>query len=229
MTISIVLCVTDTLGSAGIEALLRDRDGLKVVDVRPSARSALGAVRSHRPDLVLGDRNLAESAEVAEITQVSKVVVLGGGNRADQGIRWLDKGISAVLDEQTTPEVLFSVADVVVGGSYLVFPPALAPRLTRSAAEPPTGSPHWESPLSRRETEVLRLIAGGMSNMDIATKLLVSDSTVRSHVHHLIQKLGVNSRTQAVSFAYRTGLLVPGSGAEELTPATSSRPSTRHA
>lgn len=209
MTISIVLCLTDTLSSAGIEALLHGRDDLKVVDVRPSTQSALGAVRSHLPDLVLGDRNLAESAEVTEIARLSKVIVVSGDDHPDEGIRWLAKGISAVLDKQTTPDVLFSVAEVVAGGSYLVVPSALAPRLPRSAQEQLGGSPPWESPLSHREIEVLRLIADGMSNMDIAAKLLVSDSTIRSHAHHLMQKLGVNSRTQAVSVAYRTGLLSP--------------------
>ncbi|GLY64738.1 response regulator transcription factor [Amycolatopsis taiwanensis] len=214
MTISIVLCLTDTLSSAGIEALLRDRDGLKVVDVRPSTRSALEVVRSHGPDLVLGDRDLAESTDVAEIARLSKIIVISGGEGPDESARWLARGISAVLDEQTTPDVLFSAVEVVVGGSYLVVPSALALRLAQPAEDVPTRSRYLESVLTQREAEVLRLLADGLSNMDIARRMLVSDTTIRSHVHHMMRKLGVSSRTQAVSVAYRTGLLSPARNQE---------------
>lgn len=209
MTISIVLCFADSLSSAGIEALLGHRDGLKVVDAQPGGDSAVEAVRAHRPDVVLGDRNFAESTEADEIAQLSKVIVISSGERPDEDMRWVARGISAVLGEQTTPETLASAVEVVAAGSYLVVPAALAPRLARSADGLSASSPAPESALSQRETEVLRLLANGLSNVDIANKLFVSDSTVRSHIHHMLRKLGVRSRTQAVSVAYRSGLLSP--------------------
>lgn len=179
MTISIVLCLADNLISAGIEALLRNREGLKVVDVRPGARSALGAVKSHCPDVVLGDRNLAESTEVEEIAQLCKIIVIDSNQDPRAGMRWVDREISAVLGEDATPDALFAAVHVIANVSYLVVPSTFALRSTPPAEHLSTGAPFPESPLSQREAEVLRLLADGKSNVGIAKKLGVHDPLPR--------------------------------------------------
>jgi DNA-binding NarL/FixJ family response regulator len=126
----------------------------------------------------------------------------------------LSAGASGFLLKDVTAERLFEAVRVVAAGQAL-----LAPTVTRrligefARLRPrPAGSPVSLTALTPRETEVLRLVAEGLSNPEIAARLVVSEETVKTHVSRMLSKLGLRDRTQAVVAAYESGLVVPGSG-----------------
>ncbi len=128
----------------------------------------------------------------------------------------LSAGASGFLLKDVTAERLFDAVRVVAAGEAL-----LAPTVTRrligefARLRPrPLRPPAVLDALTPRETEVLRLIAGGLSNTEIAARLVVSDETVKTHVSRVLGKLGVRDRTQAVVTAYETGLVVPRAGTD---------------
>jgi DNA-binding NarL/FixJ family response regulator len=123
----------------------------------------------------------------------------------------LSAGASGFLLKDITAERLFDAVRVVAAGEAL-----LAPSVTRrligefARQRPrPTGRPDSLDALTVRETEVLRLIASGLSNQEIADRLVVSEETVKTHVSRVLAKLGLRDRTQAVVLAYESGLVVP--------------------
>jgi DNA-binding NarL/FixJ family response regulator len=124
----------------------------------------------------------------------------------------LRAGASGFLLKDVTAERLFDAVRVIAAGDAL-----LAPRVTRRLisefAQRPTAKPQATprlDELTPRETEVLQLVAEGLSNPEIARRLTVTEETVKTHVSHILGKLGLRDRTQAVVVAYETGLVVPG-------------------
>lgn len=116
---------------------------------------------------------------------------------------------------------------VIAAGDALLAP-GVTRRLISEFAQRPTAKPQpilALEELTQRETEVLQLVAEGLSNPEIAARLVVTDETVKTHVSHILSKLGLRDRTQAVVTAYETGLVIPGSPAHELGGAVRQLPS----
>jgi DNA-binding NarL/FixJ family response regulator len=129
----------------------------------------------------------------------------------------LQAGASGFLLKDVTAERLFDAVRVIAAGEALLAP-AITKRLIgefarqrRRPADPAQGSGALRT-LTPRETEVLRLMAAGLSNPEIAQRLVVTEETVKTHVSRILSKLGLRDRTQAVVAAYESGLVVPGSG-----------------
>ncbi|WP_069160486.1 response regulator transcription factor [Nocardia altamirensis] len=182
---------------------------IDVVDDVSGGHSLLGAVKAHAPDVVLLVGAIEGKHRLAEIVAASKVIMVLTEEDVARAVKLVRAGVRALLSSGCSPFELLCAIRVVAVGNRLVVPPQIvggldhvvAPAVARNSDMQVAGS------LTRREAEVLGLLAHGRSNAEIARQLSVSATTVRSHVHHVLQKLSVGTRGQAVAVAYETGLI----------------------
>ncbi|MGW0041557.1 response regulator [Rhodococcus sp. NPDC003348] len=206
MTLTVVLVDDHPVVRAGLRALLASQDGLEVVGEAASGEEALAVVRARRPDVVLMDLRLGEGADGAQVTEAlladpdpPRVVVLTTYDTDADILRAVEAGASGYLLKDSDPQVLVDAVRAAARGET-VLNPAVAQRLYRRIS-----SPRVE--LSARETEIVGLVARGLSNRAIAKELFVTEATVKSHLVHVFSKLGVDSRTAAVAVARERGLI----------------------
>jgi RNA polymerase sigma factor (sigma-70 family) len=216
--IRVLLVDDDDLMRAGLRAVLSSDDEIDVVGEVGGGRGAVGAVRERRPQVVLMDirmpdlDGIAATREVLSALPDAKVVMLTTFEDEDYIFGALAAGASGFLLKRTRPEELIEAIHTVASGDAL-----LSPSITRKVIDRATSRPQVdrvnESALERltpREREVLELIARGMSNAEIAEALVVEETTVKTHVKRVLQKLRLRDRVQAVIFAYESGLATPG-------------------
>ena len=185
---------------AGLRALLEGQEDLTVVGEASDSGSALELVRKTRPDLVLMDLNLGTGPGGAEITaalralpEPAHVLVLTTYDTEADILAALDAGAAGYLLKDAPPEELFRAVRGAARGET-VLAPAVAAKLVRRASSP-------GPVLTDREVEILELLADGLPNKELAKRLYVSEATVKSHLAHIYTKLGVDSRTAAVTKA----------------------------
>jgi DNA-binding NarL/FixJ family response regulator len=204
---------------AAFGALLATQPDFEVVGAAADGAQAVRVCREQRPDVVLMDvrmpvvdgieatrRILAESGDI-------RVVILTTFDLDEHVYDALEAGASGFLLKDVTAERLFDAVRVVAAGDALLAPAVtrrLVAEFARLRVRRPTPRPEL-STLTPRETEVLRLIAEGLSNPEIAARLVVGEETVKTHVSRVLAKLGLRDRTQAVVLAYESGLVTPGS------------------
>jgi DNA-binding NarL/FixJ family response regulator len=204
MPTRILVCGSDALFNAGLRALLETQPDLVVLGEVVGDERTLAAVRELSPDVVILSRDLPPPHVVRELAESVRLVMFTDDDGSGCAMGRLAMGARAVLRERTTPEELLGAIRMVATGEFLVVPLAVKHHLGPVAP----GEPAAPAPLlTSREREVLQLLVHGLSNTEIAAKLCVSTTTVRSHVHHMLGKLDVQSRAQAVAVAYRTGLI----------------------
>jgi DNA-binding NarL/FixJ family response regulator len=238
--IGIVVADDHEVVRAGFAALLGTQPDFRVLAVAADGAQAVRVCREVRPDVVLMDVRMPGTDGIEATRQLTAAASSGDLDRADVvagGPRVLilttfdldeyvfdalRAGASGFLLKDATAERLFDAVRVVAAGEAL-----LAPGVTRrlisefariqrptagsaAAAVPAGGRPPALAVLTPRETEVLRLVAEGLSNTEIAGRLLVTEETVKTHVSRMLAKLGLRDRTQAVVAAYESGLVVPG-------------------
>ncbi|GAA0919223.1 response regulator transcription factor [Virgisporangium ochraceum] len=213
-----VLVVDDQeLIRAGLAALIRAVPGLDVVGEAADGHAAVALAAEHRPDVILMDIRMPGLDGVAATGRIlaapgapSRVLVLTTFDLDEYVYAALRAGASGFLLKETSPERLIAAIRTVAGGDML-FAPSVMRRLVEAYVPRPAPSPGPQlAPLTARETDVLRLVAAGRSNVDIAGELFVTEATVKSHLNRLMAKLNLASRAQAVVVAYETGLVVPG-------------------
>ncbi|MFB7307076.1 response regulator [Streptomyces sp. NPDC056192] len=196
-------------------------DGIEVTAEAADGAAAVAAVRRTRPDVVLMDIRMPEMDGIEATRRIigdagqagTRVVILTTYDLDHYVYAALTAGASGFLLKDVTPEHLVSALRLVKTGDAL-----LAPTITRRLIErfahhdePQTIAPHRDlSGLTPRELEVLRLLATGLSNAELASQLFLSPTTVKSHVGRILSKLDLRDRVQAVVFAYETGLIAPG-------------------
>ncbi len=185
---------------AGVRALLEGQDDLTVVGEAVDLDSALAMVSSAHPQVVLMDLNLAGPAGGAEVTarvralpEPPAVLVLTTYDTEADILAAIDAGAGGYLLKDTPPADLFRAIRGIAGGET-VLGPSVAATLVRRSTRPADA-------LTEREVSVLRLLALGMANKQLAKELLVSEATVKSHLGHIYTKLGVDSRAGAVAAA----------------------------
>jgi DNA-binding NarL/FixJ family response regulator len=147
------------------------------------------------------------------VANPTKVLILTTFDLDEYVYEALRAGASGFLLKDAPPEELAAAIRVIAAGEALLAPSVTRRLIQRFADQPPPTAVDAKAlgRLTDRETEVLRLVARGLSNAQIATELVVSETTIKSHVAHLLMKLGLHDRVQAVVLAYETGFVRPGS------------------
>ncbi|GAA2271611.1 response regulator transcription factor [Nonomuraea roseoviolacea subsp. roseoviolacea] len=205
---------------AGFAELLATQPDFEVVGTAVDGAQAVRACRDLGPDVVLMDVRMpgmdgieATRRLVAGPGEGPRVLILTTFDLDEYVYDALRAGASGFLLKDVTAERLFDAVRVIAAGEALLAP-GVTRRLIGEFARLRTGpSPEAAAALAAltpRETQVLRLIAEGLSNLEIAARLTVTEETVKTHVSRVLGKLGLRDRTQAVVAAYETGLVVPG-------------------
>ena len=215
MTTRIVIADDQALVRGGLRMILDAQPDLEVVGEAVDGREALQQARDLSPDLVLMDVRMPEldgletTRRLLDRDPSAKVIVLTTFDLDDYVYEAIRAGASGFLLKSAPPQQLIAGIRTVMAGDALLAPEITRRLLDRFVARPPrpTGIPPDFADLSERELEVLRLIADGRSNAEIAVDLYISDATVKTHVTHILTKLRLRDRVQAVALAYRTGLM----------------------
>ena len=217
----VVIADDQSLVRAGFRMILDAQPDMTVVGESRNGEEAIAAWRRLRPDVILMDVRMPE----LDGLEATRRIMEGGGDSCRVLILTtfdldayvyaaLRAGAAGFLLKDVTPEQLIAAVRLVAAGDAL-----LAPSITRRLVERfarPVASPSLShqaiSTLTNRELEVLKLMARGLSNAEIADALILSEATVKTHVARILPKLGLRDRVQAVVLAYESGLVQPASG-----------------
>jgi DNA-binding NarL/FixJ family response regulator len=219
--ISVLVADDHSLVRAGFRSILGDEEDIDVVgDVKDGAEAVEAAVRE-RPDVVLMDIRMPGMDGLEATRRITadarlrgtKVIVLTTFDLDEYVFGALKAGASGFLLKGVEPQALIDAVRTVAGGDALL-EPGVTRRLIEAyvkaqAVPPPVGSP-LPATLTTREMEILRLIAAGWTNNEIAVHLFISPLTCKSHVSRILAKLEARDRIQLVVLAYESGLVIPG-------------------
>ncbi len=202
---------------SGLRMILESESDITVVAEAENGVEAVRLAARERPDVVLMDvrmphmDGLEATRSVTAANKDTRVIVLTTFDLDDYVYEALRGGASGFLLKDAPADDLIAAVRIVAEGGALLAP-SITKRLIAEFAERPRGVEATAelAALTDRETEVLRLVSRGMSNAEIAEALYVSETTVKTHVSHVLTKLDLRDRVQAVVFAYESGLAIPG-------------------
>ena len=219
MSIRVFLADDQAMVRAGLRLILEAEPDIEVIGEAENGAEAVSATRNLQPDVVLMDIQMPLMNGLEATSQILKpksdfstrVLILTTFELDEYIFEALRLGASGFLLKNAPPEDLISAVRVVAEGNALLSP-SVTRRIIQEFAQRPALNNLKEEikQLTQREVEVLRLIAKGKTNADIADDLLVSEATVKTHVSNLLTKLNLRDRVQAVVFAYESGLAQPG-------------------
>ncbi|PYY46358.1 DNA-binding response regulator [Curtobacterium sp. MCLR17_043] len=223
--LTIVLADDQELVRAGFRVILESEPGFRVVGEAADGAGAVEAVQQLRPDVVCldvqmpGVDGLEAARRIAALPDPPAVLILTTFDSDDALFQALEAGASGFLLKNASPERLIDAVRTVAAGDALLAPDVtrrVISRATASAAVQPSATSTATTAtgddalaaagLTERETEVLRLLARGLSNAEIAGELYVGDATVKTHVSNVLQKLALRDRIQAVVWAFEHGV-----------------------
>ena len=222
MTVRILIADDQALVRAGFRMILDAEEGIDVVGEASDGGEAVTLAGQMEPDVVLMDIRMPDVDGIEATRRIIaaagertvRVLMLTTFDANEYVYEALRAGASGFLLKDVPPEQLVAGVRIVAEGEAL-----LAPSITRrliqefaSAAPAPTESPAGLDELTARELEVFKLVARGLSNAEIAGELVVSETTVKTHVARVLMKLRLRDRVQAVVLAYESGVAVPGRG-----------------
>lgn len=209
-----VLLVDDhAMVRTGVRSFLETQPWIEITGEAENASAAFALVAQQAPDVVLLDLLMpdADGAEAArqikEISPSTRIIALTSAEEEERILSVITAGASAYVLKSVGPRELVGIIRRVAEGE-VVLEPRIAALMVRAMQKPPSAPA--KSPaanLTEREVEVLRLIAGGLTNGEIAGRLHLSDKTVKTHVSNILSKLQLADRTQAAIFAWREGLI----------------------
>jgi DNA-binding NarL/FixJ family response regulator len=220
-TLKILLADDDAMVRAGLRAILNSEDDLTVIGEAADGAEAVTLASELQPDVVIMDirmpnlDGLAATSKIVEIGDAApRVLVLTTFELDEYVFEALRAGASGFLLKRASPEDLVEAVRVVASGESLLFPPVMRLLVANYAATDKQTDRLIANVelLTEREREVLRLVARGKSNREIADELFVGHETVKSHVGSVLMKLEVQGRTQAVIAAYESGFVHIGEG-----------------
>ncbi|MDJ0918526.1 MAG: response regulator transcription factor [Woeseiaceae bacterium] len=214
MAIRVALVDDQTLVRQGIRGLLTLSDKVEVIAEADDGDGAVELVEKHKPDVVLMDMRMprmsgAEATKaLIEAGHDTPVIILTTFDDHEQVLEGIRAGAKGYLLKDVSLENLIQAIESVANGETMI-QPAITEALLKglSRQEPEFASSTMPEPLTPRETEVIRLMAGGYSNREIATALSKSEGTIKNHVSNILAKLGVRDRTRAVLKAIELGAL----------------------
>ena len=214
--IRVLLADDQAMVRSGIRLILESEEDLEVVGEAAHGDEAVRLVAQDPPDVVLMDVRMPVMDGLEATRRIvgqhpdTKVVVLTTFDLDEYVYGALRAGASGFLLKDAGGDRLVDAIRVVAGGDALLAPSVTRRLIGEFAARPETPEVAGLDELTERETEVLELVARGMSNAEIAEELVVSLPTVKTHVSHVLTKLGLRDRVQAVVVAYESGLVTPG-------------------
>ncbi|HEV7812484.1 MAG TPA: response regulator transcription factor [Leifsonia sp.] len=199
---------------SGIAALLSLADDIDVVAEAANGADAVALAQEHRPDIVLMDLRMpvldgpefdgaAATARIIETVPGTRVLILTTYETDDHILGAIEAGASGYLLKAAPQEEILAGVRSVVGGQTVLAPAIAAKLVARMRSDALPARPK----LSARELDALRLVAAGNSNASVAARLFISEATVKTHLLHVFEKLGVSDRTRAVTLALELGLL----------------------
>jgi DNA-binding NarL/FixJ family response regulator len=207
----------------GFAGLLATQEDFEVVGVAGDGATALRVCRRFAPDVVLMDirmpvmDGIEATRRLVAAGAATRVLILTTFDLDEYVYNAIRAGASGFLLKDVTADHLFDAVRVIAAGDALLAPAVtrrliseFAARTTVPDPAAPGNGPVLMRSLTPRETEVLRLVAEGLSNPEIAARLTITEETVKTHISRILAKLGVRDRTQAVVAAYESGLVIPG-------------------
>jgi DNA-binding NarL/FixJ family response regulator len=212
MSIRVLVADDQSMVRAGFRMLLSGEPGIEVVAEASNGVEAVDKAARFRPTVVLMDIRMPELDGLQATRRIltadtgARVLILTTFDLDEYVYEALRAGASGFVLKDDPPEQLLAAIRIVAGGEAL-----LSPAITKRVIEKFTRIPHPLPPkelgeLTERELDVLRLIARGLSNAEIGQELYISDATVKTHITHILQKLNLRDRVQAVVLAHETGL-----------------------
>ena len=216
--IRVLLADDQALVRAGFRMILKAEPGLEVVGEAGDGAEAVAFAGELEPDVVLMDVRMPVMDGIEATRQIvngeggPRVLVLTTFDLDEYVYEALRAGASGFLLKDAPENQLIAGIRIVADGGSL-FAPAVTRRLIeRFAGTRPAAAPPALEELTPREVEVLRMVARGLSNAEIASTLVVSEHTVKTHIAHILRKLDLRDRVQAVVLAYESGVVRPGAG-----------------
>ncbi len=215
--ITVVLAEDEDLVRSGFRYILEANSDISVLGEAGDGAGAVDLVREHAPDVVVMDIRMPKVDGIEATRRITeghtaKVLVLTTFDLDEHVYQAMRAGASGFMLKDASPEQLAHAVRTVAAGESLLAPTVTRRLVERFIRQPPPGAEGSGvvRALSEREREVLRLIATGLSNLEIARRLHLSEATVKTHVSRIFAKLELRDRAQAVVCAYETGLVHPG-------------------
>ena len=213
----VLIADDDDLMRAGLVELLSGDPSIQIIGEASNGRQAVERARRLDPDVVLMDVRMPDldgieaTRELTRATPDTRVLILTTFEQDDYVFGALRAGASGFLVKRTRPEELIAAVHTIAAGDALLSPSVTGRVIDRMAQQPTPDLADQASlgELTPREREVLELVARGLSNREIATALVVEESTIRTHTKRILMKLGLRDRVQIVIFAYETGVNQP--------------------
>jgi DNA-binding NarL/FixJ family response regulator len=225
VTIRVLVADDQSMVRAGFRMLLSGQEDIDVVAEASNGLEAVEKADRFRPDVILMDIRMPELDGLEATRRIlaedngARILVLTTFDLDEYVYEALRAGASGFVLKDDPPEQLLTAIHVVAGGDALLSPTVTKRVIKQFTRTPRPSPPEQLEDLSEREQEVFRLIARGLSNGEIGKELYISETTVKTHVTHILQKLDLRDRVQVVVLAYQSGLL-EGDG----TPGRKERP-----
>ena len=215
MTIRVLVADDQSMVRAGFRMLLAGEEDIDVVAEASNGLEAVEKANRFHPDVILMDIRMPEldgleaTRRILATDNGARILVLTTFDLDEYVYEALRAGASGFVLKDDPPEQLLGAVRVVAGGDALLSPAVTKHVIKQFTRTPRPAPPKELDDLSEREQEVFRLIARGLSNAEIGRELYISETTVKTHITHILQKLNLRNRVQAVVLAYETGLFEP--------------------
>ncbi len=218
MTIRVLVADDQSMVRAGFRMLLTGEEGIEVVAEAGNGLEAVEKAARFHPSVVLMDIRMPEldgleaTRRILASDSTARVMILTTFDLDEYVYEALRAGASGFVLKDDPPEQLIAAVRIVAGGEALLSPAITTRVIKQFTRIPQPAPPRQLGELTERELDVFRLIARGLSNAEIGRELYIGDTTVKTHITHILQKLELRDRVQAVVLAYETGIFEAGAG-----------------